>query len=124
MPNATSPASTSDPNAAMPMQIAPTELSARLRSGQPPRLLDVREPGEHAFASIAGSTLVPLGEIPGRADELEAWRDEEVVVYCHHGVRSAHAIGFLRQLGFSKLLNLAGGIDRWSLEVDPGVPRY
>jgi rhodanese-related sulfurtransferase len=87
-------------------------------------LLDVREPFEHALAAIPGSTLIPLGEIPDRAGELDAWRDEEIVVYCHHGVRSAHAIGWLRQLGFAKLVNLAGGIDRWSLEVDHGIPRY
>ena len=106
------------------MQIVPVELAAWLKSDQPPRLLDVREPDEHAFASIAGSTLVPLAELAERADELASWRDAEIVVYCHHGVRSAHAIGLLRQLGFAKLVNLAGGIDRWSLDVDHGVPRY
>jgi len=106
------------------MQIVPVELAAWLKSEQPPRLLDVRQPDEHAFASIAGSMLVPLPELAERADELSEWRDAEVVVYCHHGVRSAHAIGILRQLGFAKLVNLAGGIDRWSLDVDHGVPRY
>lgn len=106
------------------MQLHPVELAARLKGGTPPRLLDVREPEEHAYAALPGSTLIPLAELPERADELGAWKEDEVVVYCHHGVRSAHAIGFLRQLGFTRLLNLAGGIDRWSLEVDPTVPRY
>ncbi len=106
------------------MQISPTALAARLRAGTPVRLLDVREPGEHAFAALPGSRLIPLGELPERLSDLDDWRDQDVVVYCHHGVRSAHAIGFLRSAGFSRLENLAGGIDRWSTEVDPAVPRY
>ena len=106
------------------MTVTPTELAERLRSTKPPHLLDVREENEHAFCALPGSRLLPLSELADRAEELSAWRDEEVVVYCHHGVRSAHAIGYLRQLGFQQLLNLSGGIDRWSLEVDPSVPRY
>ena len=104
--------------------ISPTELAARLRSPAPPRLLDVREPEEHAFCALPGSTLLPLSELAERADELAAWQDDEIVVYCHHGVRSAHAIGFLRGQGFTRLLNLTGGIDRWSADVDPQMPRY
>ena len=90
----------------------------------PPRLLDVREAEEHAFCALPGSVLVPLSELQERAIEIAAWKDDEIVVYCHHGVRSAHAIGFLRRLNFAKLMNLSGGIDRWSLEVDPRTPRY
>jgi rhodanese-related sulfurtransferase len=105
-------------------QITPSQLSVRLQSADAPKLLDVREPEEHAFAALSGSKLIPLGELAERVDEIEAWKDAEVVVYCHHGVRSLHAIGFLRQAGFRRLVNLAGGIDRWSLEVDSATPRY
>jgi rhodanese-related sulfurtransferase len=105
-------------------RVAPTDLAGLLKQPQPPALLDVREPEEHAFCALPGSRLIPLGDIPDRIEELSDWRDRDVVVYCHHGVRSAHAIVFLESAGFSRLANLSGGIDRWSLEVDPSVPRY
>ena len=111
----------------MTSHLEPRDLAARLRAAgdaPPPRLLDVRQPEENAFAALPDSRLVPLGELPERLEELEDWRDQEVVVYCHHGVRSLHAIQMLRQAGFTRLLNLRGGIDRWSLDVDPNVPRY
>lgn len=87
-------------------------------------LLDVREVAEHEFVALPESTLIPLGELPERVDEIADWKDKEVVVYCHHGVRSLHAIAFLKAQGFQKVRNLTGGIDRWSLEVDPEAPRY
>lgn len=104
--------------------LSPTELSLLLESENPPMLLDVREPEEHGYCSLPGSRLIPLADIPDRHGELDDWRERDVVVYCHHGVRSAHAIGFLKAVGFNRLFNLSGGIDRWSLEVDPSVPRY
>lgn len=104
--------------------IEPAELAARLRGPQPPLLLDVRQPEEHAFAALPGARLIPLAELPARVAELEAWRAEDVVVYCHHGMRSQRAVEWLRQRGFTRLLNLTGGIDRWSLEADPTLPRY
>ncbi len=104
--------------------MTPTELAGLLSSPNPPRLLDVRQPDEFALVALPGAKLIPLNELPERAEELAAWREQEVVVYCHHGMRSAHAIGWLRQRGFTNLHNLAGGIDRWSLEVDPNAPRY
>lgn len=106
------------------MSVSPSELANQLGSTTPPVLLDVREPEEHAFVHLPGSILIPLSELAERADELNAMRDRSIVVYCHHGVRSAHAIGLLRTLGFTRLWNLSGGIDRYSLEVDPGLPRY
>lgn len=108
----------------VPMTITPTELAAWLKEPTAPVLLDVREPGEHDFCALPGSRLLPLGELADRGEELADWRDREIVVYCHHGVRSAHAIGILRHFGFTRLINLTGGIDRWSLEVDPQLPRY
>jgi rhodanese-related sulfurtransferase len=104
--------------------MTPAELAERLRGENPPRLLDVRQPEEHALVSLPNSKLIPLGELPERIDELEPWRDEEVVVYCHHGIRSAHAVAHLRAVGFRSVHNLSRGIDGWSLEVDPSLPRY
>lgn len=104
--------------------MTPRELAERLQSAHPPRLLDVREPEEHALVHLPGARLIPLGELLLRQEELADWKEEEVVVYCHHGIRSLNAISQLRHLGFTRLRNLAGGIDRWSLEVDPRAPRY
>lgn len=95
-----------------------------MTSGSPPRLLDVRQPEEHDLVSLPGSTLIPLGELFQRAEEIGSWKGEDVVVYCHHGIRSLNAIGQLSHLGFKNLHNLSGGIDRWSLTVDPSAPRY
>lgn len=106
------------------MSVSPPELATQLGSTTPPVLLDVRESEEHAFVHLPGSILIPLSELAERADELDAVRDRSIVVYCHHGVRSAHAIGLLRTMGFTRLWNLSGGIDRYSLEVDPRLPRY
>jgi rhodanese-related sulfurtransferase len=105
-------------------RLAPADLRAQIQSPCPPALLDVREAEEHAFCALPGSRLVPLSELGERWEELADWKDRAVVVYCHHGVRSAHAIGFLESVGFKNLANLMGGIDRWSLEVDPSIPRY
>ena len=106
------------------VQIEPRELARRLDAGESVRLLDVREPEEHALAALPDSLLIPLGELPLRLDELDEWREDPVVIYCHHGIRSLHALAILRRAGFHRLENLRGGIDRWSLEVDPRVPRY
>jgi len=104
--------------------MTPKELADRLQSTDIPRLLDVREPWEHARAALPNSRLIPLGDLPLRTEELDDWRAVDVVVYCHHGIRSAHAIAYLRAHGFDRLHNLSGGIDRWSSEVDPKTPRY
>jgi molybdopterin/thiamine biosynthesis adenylyltransferase/rhodanese-related sulfurtransferase len=98
------------------------ELAARLAAGDAPLLVDVREPAEWEVARLPGARLVPLATLPRAIATLE--REREVVVYCHHGVRSDLAARWLRQQGFERVRNLAGGIDRWSLEVDPATPRY
>ena len=102
--------------------ITPKELKERLDRGERLVLVDVREPREHALVRLPGSTLLPMGELHARLAELDP--DVETVVYCHHGIRSAHVISHLATLGFQRLLNLRGGIDAWSREVDPGMPRY
>jgi sulfur-carrier protein adenylyltransferase/sulfurtransferase len=102
--------------------ITPAELKARLDRGDGPALLDVRNEPEWVIGRIEGARLIPLPELPARVHELSS--ADELVVYCKSGIRSAQAIEFLRGAGFRKLAHLAGGIDRWSLEVDPSVPRY
>ncbi len=104
--------------------ILPQELAAELQSANPPRLLDVRESEENELVALLGAKLIPVGQLPARAGELEAWRNDEVVVYCHHGIRSLHAIGYLQQLGYTRLRNLTGGIDGWALTVEPRMLRY
>ena len=92
-----------------------------MEAGDNVLLLDVREPYEHKIANIKGQ-LIPLGQLQTKFSELD--RTREIVVYCHHGNRSAIAVQFLKNQGFEKVLNLAGGIDQWSREVDSSVPRY
>jgi rhodanese-related sulfurtransferase len=105
-------------------EISCEELALRLsRPEGRPVLLDVRRPDEHALVALPGSKLIPLHELQDHPDELEALKGQDVVVYCHHGVRSFNACAFLRELGIDAK-SLAGGIDRWSLVVDPSVPRY
>lgn len=90
---------------------------------RPPLLLDVRERPEASFVSLPGSLLIPLGELPERLGELPG-PDDPIVVYCHHGVRSARALELLEAAGFTRARHLTGGIDAWSVTVDASVPRY
>ena len=87
-------------------------------------LLDVREPDEFKRARIEGSTLIPLGELEDRLAEIQEWKDRAVVVHCHHGGRSAKACKVLDHAGFIRVSNLTGGIEAWSLTVDPEISRY
>ncbi|QWF69939.1 rhodanese [Methylomonas paludis] len=103
-------------------QITAPQLQQRLKAEPAPVLLDVREKHEYAYAHIPASQLIPLGQISERYDELD--KNAEIVVICHHGVRSLQACHFLQQLGFSQLSNLQGGIDAWSVLCDSSVPRY
>lgn len=102
--------------------ITPGELDARLRRGDELLLIDVREPIEYEMARIEGARLLPLSVFQEWAETLDA--EAEIVVMCHHGIRSAQVCSFLAGQGFTNLSNLAGGIDRWSREVDPKVPLY
>ena len=98
-------------------------LKERRDTKQPHFLLDVREKDEYAVAKIAGAVLIPLGELRGRVGEIP--RDREVIVHCHHGGRSAQAVRWLLTSGITPdAKNLDGGIDAWSCEIDPAVPRY
>jgi adenylyltransferase/sulfurtransferase len=105
-------------------EITAREAATRLDSPQPPRLIDVREPDEWEICRLPGAELVPLSQFTALAPERLTDRAQPLLIYCHHGVRSARVVEFLRRGGFSDVTNLAGGIEAWSLEVDPAVPRY
>ena len=87
-------------------------------------LLDCREEDEFAIAKIEGARLVPMSQIATRVAELEPLRERRVVVHCHHGGRSLRVAQWLRQQGFGQAQSMSGGIDAWSLEIDPTVTRY
>ena len=105
-----------------PLEIGPDELAARSRAGTAPDLLDVREPWEHDIANIPGARLVPMEQLESALGTLDP--DRELVVYCHHGIRSRAAAERLRAGGIRRARSLAGGIERWSRDVDPATPRY
>jgi sulfur-carrier protein adenylyltransferase/sulfurtransferase len=103
-------------------EITPAALAERLARGDAPTMLDVREPYEWGIARLPEARLVPLDTLPEVMHSLDS--DQELIVYCHHGMRSAAAVAWLREQGFEKARNLTGGIDRWSREVDPSTRRY
>ncbi|MDQ3134330.1 MAG: rhodanese-like domain-containing protein [Acidobacteriota bacterium] len=102
--------------------ITPMEAAARLERGEQFDFIDVREPEEYELARVEAARLLPLSRFNEWVGTLEP--EVEIVVMCHHGVRSAQVCQFLARQGFAKLHNLAGGIERWSREVDHNVPRY
>ncbi|MGH8930315.1 MAG: rhodanese-like domain-containing protein [Egibacteraceae bacterium] len=102
--------------------LTPRQVAERLRGPAPPVLVDVRERWEFETAAIIGAHHLPLGELPNRFGEVP--RDRPVVLHCHHGARSMQAACWLEAHGYTQLANLAGGIDAWSRDVDPGIPRY
>lgn len=106
-------------------EVTPTEFRARWPQGPGGAvLLDVREHDELARAAVDEAVHIPMGEIPARLAELESNRDRPLVVMCHGGGRSRRVAEFLRANGFEHVFNLRGGIDSWSTELDPRVPRY
>ncbi len=104
------------------IDISPSEVKAMLDRGEKITILDVRNPPEYEICRIEGSTLIPISELEHRLGELDP--ADFIVAHCHHGPRSTRAVGILRENGFSKVKNLAGGIDAWSAEVDPDIARY
>ena len=104
-------------------EISASDLKRRMDEGDDIQLIDVRQPEEYAVAKIEGAKLIPLGELMNRVNELDPNR--ETVIHCKTGIRSARAVEFLTQRGFTgSLKNLKGGITAWSNEVDPTVPKY
>jgi rhodanese-related sulfurtransferase len=103
-------------------QLSATELKNKIQQEEKLFLLDVREPHEFQYAHIANSVLIPLNQIPARLGELDP--QQEIVVICHHGMRSQQAANYLAQSGFKNIANLTGGIDAWSCTCDSSVRRY
>ena len=107
----------------MDYEIDPESVQKMSKRGESFTLLDVREPWEFETARIQGAKLMPMGDIPSRANQ-ELDPKDHIIVYCHHGVRSMNVTAWLRQQGFEKVQSMAGGIDAWSRRVDPKVPVY
>jgi rhodanese-related sulfurtransferase len=107
----------------VPNQIGVRDLKAMLDRKEPVYLVDVRQPWEHERTALPESLLVPLDRLADLHDEVAPPEGALVVAYCHHGIRSLNAAAMLERLGF-RVVSLAGGIDRWSIEIDPTIPRY
>jgi rhodanese-related sulfurtransferase len=105
------------------LEITAREVKQRLDAGERLRLIDVREPFEHQQAHIAGADLFPMRTIPQQLALLQA-EPAPLIVVCHHGMRSLQVVNWLRAQGVADCRSMAGGIDLWSLEIDPAVPRY
>lgn len=105
-------------------QIHPRDVKAKLDAGEPVVLIDCREPEEFTICRLEGSTLIPLGELARRTDEVEVPDGATVVVYCHHGVRSISGAFILARAGVPNVASMSGGIEAWSVLIDPSVPRY
>ncbi|MDZ7631874.1 MAG: rhodanese-like domain-containing protein [Gemmatimonadaceae bacterium] len=102
--------------------LTPLEIRSALASRTDVTLVDVREPAEHAIAHIDGATLIPLRTLPQQLDALP--RDHEIILHCHHGMRSEMAGNFLLSQGFERVSHMLGGIDRWSDDVDASIAKY
>lgn len=108
-----------------PLEVTPLELKERLAHGEEIAIIDVREPEEHAMARIDSAILIPMQSIPPQLQRLEELADsQKLAILCHHGVRSLQVAAWLRQNGVEDCFSIAGGIDRWSREVDGSVARY
>ena len=104
------------------LEITPAELKKRLDAGEKLLLIDVREPWEYEICRIEGAKLIPMNTIPANLQSLDV--EEAVICYCHHGMRSLDVAVWLQRQGVESAKSLAGGIDKWSAEIDPKVPRY
>ena len=104
------------------MQVTPEEVKERLGKGDPLLLVDVREPVEYAICKLPDSKLIPLGQLPDRVNELDSAQD--IIMYCHVGMRSLQAAQFMREAGFKRVWSMKGGIEAWSERIDHSVPRY
>jgi len=109
------------------LETTPRDVQAALESGvAPPIVIDCRRPDEHERCALQAPSerLIPMHETAARLDELSPYRDREIVVYCHTGRRSLWVARYLREHGFTKAKSMAGGIDLWSRDIDPTIPRY
>lgn len=106
-------------------RFTPKELQAYLaQNPTPPQLLDVREPWEYQTCHLPGSQLIPMQQIPQAIERTELDPNQEIVVICHHGIRSRQVAYYLEQHGFDKVINLEGGVEAWAAEINPAMTRY
>lgn len=113
------------PTTELPIEIQASELAKLLADQAPIFLLDCREDYEHKIARIEPSELIPMNTIPNNLNRIEGLAEgKQLIVYCHHGVRSLNTVVWLRRQGLENAVSLSGGIERWSMEIDPKVPRY
>ena len=107
------------------IEITPLQLQAKLQSGEKITVIDVREPAEEAIAKLPGALLIPMQSVPAQLQRIEGLADEgDLAILCHHGVRSLNVTVWLKRNGVENCFSVAGGIDRWSAEIDPAIPRY
>lgn len=107
----------------VPFEITPAEVKRRLAAGETLQLVDVREPAEYELCRIEDATLIPMRNIPQQFERLEH-SAAQLVIFCHHGVRSLQVVAWLREQGIEDCQSMSGGIEAWSLDVDPAVARY
>ncbi len=108
----------------LPIEIDAQSVKQILDSGAELLLIDCREAHEFEFCKIERAVLIPMNETPNRLTELESHRESRIVVHCHHGGRSFQVVQYLRSQGFETVQNMTGGIDVWSQQIDPAIPRY
>ena len=106
------------------LEIDVHSVKALLDKDEPFLLVDCREAEEYEFVHLDGATLIPMGQIPARMGELEGHRQGRIIVHCHHGGRSLHVVQWLRGQGFHQAQNMTGGINAWSVEINPNLPQY
>lgn len=110
--------------AELPLEIDCATTQQLLGKNSAVFFLDCREPDEYQTARITGAKLIPMSELQQRAEELDEHRDRQIIVHCHHGGRSLRVARWLRAQGFASAQSMKGGIDEWSQQIDPSVPRY
>lgn len=108
----------------IPLEVSCAEVHTWREAGEEFLFLDCRETEEYEMVRIEGTQLIPMSELQQRADALEPYRDKTIVVHCHLGGRSLQVATWLRQQGFAEAASMAGGIDQWSTEIDPSLPKY
>lgn len=108
----------------LPLEVDIATVKQKLDAKEPFLLLDCREQNEYDQCRIAGAELLPMSQIQERVGEIEGRKNDLVIVHCHHGGRSLRVARWLRAQGFANAQSMAGGIDGWSLQIDPSVPRY
>jgi rhodanese-related sulfurtransferase len=102
--------------------LTPEQVRDLIAQGRAPRLIDVRDPEDFALCHLPGAELHPADQIAEWSKTIDP--NEEILVYCHHGIRSLHAVMYLSARGFKRLRHLRGGLDAYSLRADPSMPRY